>query len=1169
LLPALAGLVGPLASLSGRAGGGLAAADPETSPPAIALVLTYPGEESHDPGRFGFSLAAVGDDRVLLGAPFSGIGGAAYLLGTQGNVVSVLEECTGCNPGCRPGADDQFGYSVAAVGTTLVVGAPFADVDGQEDAGMVYLFDRGGGCPISVTSPHPHAGDHFGSAVAAVDDKLLVGAPSTDVDGQEDVGEAYLFDATGRHLRTFSKPLPIAGDLFGAAVAGVPGRAVIAAPFDSTVELSAGAAYAFDLASGGPPLFLHKEHPKQGDLFGVSLAAVGSSVLIGAPLDDTTAEDGGAAYLFDGTGETPRLVLANPRPAPRALFGTSVAAYGPNVLVGAPAGQTGGTGGAAYVFGPDSTLVQAIPDPPQGDGDRFGYSVAGVGSHLVVGAPGFRDPVGRVYVFAPCEPGADCPPPCGNGIVEADEECDDGNQLDGDCCSSSCRLELATVMCRPAAGPCDAAEQCPGTSGACPVDHLLSGNVCRPAAGDCDVPEVCTGSSPQCPADGLKSFSTVCHPAAGDCDLSANCTGTSASCPTDTFKPSTTVCRAAAGVCDLPEFCTGTSAACPADTFKPSTTVCRAAAGVCDLPEFCTGASASCPADAFDSASTVCRLAIGPCDAQERCSGTSSECPPDALLPSTVVCRPAVGDCDVREFCTGVSPQCPADALKPSSEVCRPAAGPCDVVEQCTGTSPQCPPNAFTPPGTQCRVPSCPEPGSCDGTGPDCRLPPTCPTTTTTTSTTTTTTSSTNTTTTTTTTTSSTTTTTTTTTTSSTTTTTTTTTSTSSTTSTTMPPCQNDSDCGADDNVCNGRERCKLAYGCGGPFGSGSLLCAESHCVVLPAPTECDDGNPCTQKDTCDGGVCTGGNPVVCIPEDQCQDLGMCNSTTGKCEFPQKPAGTPCDLDQDRCTLDTCQATGCMPGPPKVCDDGNPCTDNECTNGRCEFPSSGNCNCQSDGDCPSDNNDCTSDVCRDGKCRNVAKEDGTPCDDGDPCATGDACSGGHCGGTPLSCDDQNPCTFDGNCEHGVGCPLPRPLLDRVSCADGNPCNGEEVCMGGTCVPGSPPGCFAGTRCALEAVTFDLCADDPPTRRVRVRLGDAGTLLDSAATAPKIGKARRLIRQTRTKLGKARMIVRTRLRGACAQALEIRIEEAIARAKDLRMNLQACHAGGSAGQFGER
>ncbi len=34
-----------------------------------------------------------------------------------------------------------------------------------------------------------------------------------------------------------------------------------------------------------------------------------------------------------------------------------------------------------------------------------------------------------------------CPPVCGNGIVEAGEQCDDGNLVDGDGCSSTCQIE--------------------------------------------------------------------------------------------------------------------------------------------------------------------------------------------------------------------------------------------------------------------------------------------------------------------------------------------------------------------------------------------------------------------------------------------------------------------------------------------------------------------------------------------------------------------------------------------------------------------------------------------------------------------------------------------------------------------------------------------------------
>jgi YVTN family beta-propeller protein/cysteine-rich repeat protein len=57
-----------------------------------------------------------------------------------------------------------------------------------------------------------------------------------------------------------------------------------------------------------------------------------------------------------------------------------------------------------------------------------------------------------------CQVAGDCPPTrgcCGNGVVEGDEECDDGNHVDLDCCSALCETE-ATGSCEPLpAGVCD------------------------------------------------------------------------------------------------------------------------------------------------------------------------------------------------------------------------------------------------------------------------------------------------------------------------------------------------------------------------------------------------------------------------------------------------------------------------------------------------------------------------------------------------------------------------------------------------------------------------------------------------------------------------------------------------------------------------------------------
>jgi len=77
--------------------------------------------------------------------------------------------------------------------------------------------------------------------------------------------------------------------------------------------------------------------------------------------------------------------------------------------------------------------------------------------------------------------------------------------------------------CRPAAGVCDAAEHCTGTSATCPGD-VKRRDICRPVAGPCDVAESCDGLSNDCPPDRFKPAIETCDD--GDpCTVGDHCTG--------------------------------------------------------------------------------------------------------------------------------------------------------------------------------------------------------------------------------------------------------------------------------------------------------------------------------------------------------------------------------------------------------------------------------------------------------------------------------------------------------------------------------------------------------------------------------------------------------------------------------------------------------------------
>jgi hypothetical protein len=131
------------------------------------------------------------------------------------------------------------------------------------------------------------------------------------------------------------------------------------------------------------------------------------------------------------------------------------------------------------------------------------------------------------------------------------------------------------------------------------------------------------------------------------------------------------------------------------------------------------------------------------------------------------------------------------------------------------------------------------------------------------------------------------------------------------------------------DGIQNGSE---TGVDCGGPCAPCVNPCANVVCAPLDAchvagscnpstgqctnphaqwGTPCDDGNACTQSDTCQSGTCAGANPVVCSASDQCHSAGTCDTATGACSNPAAADGTACS-DGNACTSnDVCMAGAC------------------------------------------------------------------------------------------------------------------------------------------------------------------------------------------------------------------------------------------------------------------
>jgi hypothetical protein len=214
------------------------------------LLTTFNNPTPSSGDRFGIAVAAVGPDHVLIGADRDDLGstdnGVAYLFHVSGTLVTTFT-----NP--VPAMNSWFGFSVASLGADqVVIGAP-----GASSGGAAYLFNTSGALLATFVNPTPASGDQFGFAVAAMgEQRVIIGAAADDT-GATDGGTAYLFSTSGALLDTFNNPAPGNGDIFGSAVTAVGAdRVLIGAPQDDVSATDSGGAYLFALNAYLPGLVL-------------------------------------------------------------------------------------------------------------------------------------------------------------------------------------------------------------------------------------------------------------------------------------------------------------------------------------------------------------------------------------------------------------------------------------------------------------------------------------------------------------------------------------------------------------------------------------------------------------------------------------------------------------------------------------------------------------------------------------------------------------------------------------------------------------------------------------------------------------------------------------------------------------------------------------------------
>ncbi len=575
---------------------------------------------------------------------------------------------------------------------------------------------------------------------------------------------------------------------------------------------------------------------------------------------------------------------------------------------------------------------------------------------------------------------------CSNPLKANGSGCNDSNACTKtDACQNGICTGANATVCS-ASDQCHSAGTCDTSSGLCSNPPKANNSACDDGSlctkTDTCQGGVCAGASPvTCAASDQCHSAGTCDAKTGTCSNPAQSDGSS--CNDGTLCTSTDTCKTGVCtgtvpvVCPLPDqchtagSCDGTTGKCSNPTKKDGT--------ACDDASKCTTTD-TCQAGACKSASTVTCTASDQCHTAGVCDPKSGTCSNPDKIDGTL-CNDGktctTGDKCAAGACVGGALPC-ADALGCSVDSCVEPTGcshdlskcsctadadcntdPCVKGRTCDTNAGKC--TAGTPVDCSALTDGC-NTGKCDATG-ACKAVPV----------------------------------------------------TDSIGCDDKNLCTRTDACSAGKCVgtlvtCTASDQCHNVGSCDSTTGN----CSN------PAKTDgsaCTDSNACTKTDTCKTGTCTPGSLVVCTASDQCHNAGTCDISTGACSNPLRTGS--CD-DGNKCTqTDTCNTSGvCVGGnsvtcsvsdqchslgvcdttsgicsnPPKsgACNDADACTINEaCSNGTCGGGSPVVC--------PPPASTCQTTSCDSANgCVLANKKDRTLCDDGSDCSLVDRCTNGVC-----------------------------------------------------------------------------------------------------------------------------------------------------------------------------
>lgn len=248
----------------------------------------------------------------------------------------------------------------------------------------------------------------FGVSVAAAPGILFVAA-NAGTGGKRGPGTVHLFrrrDAAWAHIGVLSAPEAIVEDDFGVSMAADGDILVVGAQFADAHGKDSGLAYVFERQgeTWQQVAVLSAADAAPDDQFGLTVSVSGETIAVGARLEDSRARDAGATYLFQRRGGSWRQAakLTASDAVRGDLFGRVSIDEDVMVVSADLNDDRGNAAGKAYAFenrGGAWTEVASFTASDAAAGHEFGISLVLKDGIAVFGASGADKAAGAAYVF--------------------------------------------------------------------------------------------------------------------------------------------------------------------------------------------------------------------------------------------------------------------------------------------------------------------------------------------------------------------------------------------------------------------------------------------------------------------------------------------------------------------------------------------------------------------------------------------------------------------------------------------------------------------------------------------------------------------------------------------------------------------------------------------------